>query len=472
MNRRVRRLGVPTPAWILELIRDRSTLKSDERRQVATMNGLVETCDGEGRVASPGTLWLAPTPASDRVATKRSLASLSFAIERVASGVGPDAVVIAMFQRGAYFAPRSAAYAALAEQGLQVVVMFAGDGTVPPGVAHVALGEDDSRAHEWSVVVLAPTFGAYVVGTDLDELDTQGRTLEARRRFRAQWGFDRAGAADHARRMLAGSRPSIPADVAERIDATIAAAVALPATMAEEAFGRASIFLTASLDDTSERLDDARAQLERETERATRDRLTGLTNREGLERWLGGSDLDGVDMPLVGVVMIDLDGFKAVNDVHGHEVGDQLLQAVAGALTSCSRPGDVVSRWGGDEFLVLCPGTEGDQLEKIASRMVAAVAGTSIGDVRVGASAGIQSCRYRPLPMAAADAAMYAAKRAGGGRVVALEPPRDDATPERDAQNAVFATTVDSSTVVRDSGSPTRGPLTLINNMGIVSCAR
>lgn len=390
----------------------------------ATVNDFEDQFRGsEGCPALPETDVSMPTPVANRVVTKRTLAALSIAIERVASGVGPDAVVIALFQRGAHFAPRLAAYAALAERGLRVVVMYAGDGEVAPGVVHVALGDADSRAHEWSVIVLAPNVGAYVVGTDLDELDPEGRTLEDRRRFCAQWGFDRAGAADHARRVLAGSRTSIPAAVAERIDATIAAAVSVPTTTAEEALGRASLSLAASLDDASVRLDDARARLERETERATRDQLTGLTNREGLQRWLGGSALDGVTMPLVGVVMIDLDGFKAVNDIHGHAVGDQVLQAVAGALTSCSRPGDVVSRWGGDEFLVLCPGAEGDQLNDIASRMVAAVAGTRIGDVRVGASAGTQSCRYRPLPMAAADAAMYAAKRAGGGRVVALDLP-------------------------------------------------
>ncbi len=375
--------------------------------------------NSETGCASPEMVVASPYPVAGRVATKRMLSSLSVAIERIASGLGADAVVIALFQRGVYFGARSAAYSALAQRGLRVVVMFAGEGEVGPGVVHVGFGEDDPRAHEWSVIVLAPTVGAYVVGADLDELDPEGRTLEGRRRFRAQWGFDRAGAADHARRVLAESRARIPQDVAERVDATIAAAVSVPTTTAEQALGRALLSLTASLDDASVALDVARARLERETDRATRDQLTGLTNREGLQRWLGGSALDGVEMPLVGVVMIDLDGFKAVNDVHGHAVGDELLQAVAGALTSCSRPGDVVSRWGGDEFLVLCPGAEGEQLNGIALGMVATIADTSVGDVRVGASAGTQSCRYRPLPMAAADAAMYVAKRSGGGRVVA-----------------------------------------------------
>jgi diguanylate cyclase (GGDEF)-like protein len=376
---------------------------------------------GVGTRRTPPSLALVSpsAPVTGSIATKRTLASLSFAVERVAHDVGSDAVVIALFQRGAYFAPRAAAYVALADLGIPVIVMYAGEGEVAPGVVQVPLDDDDPRAHEWSVIALSPTFGAYVIGTDLDELDPAGRTMEDRRRFRASWGFDRAGAAVHARRLLAESRDSIPSDLADRVDAAIAAATVLPTTAAEVALGRAALCLVASLDDTSVELDDASARLDRETQHATRDQLTGLTNREGLERWLGGTALHGVDMPLIGVVMIDLDGFKAVNDTHGHDTGDQLLQAVAGALTSCTRPGDLVTRLGGDEFVVLCPGAEGEQLNDIASCMVAAVAGTSIGDAKVGASVGTQSCRYRPLPMAATDAAMYAAKRAGGGRVVA-----------------------------------------------------
>ena len=358
--------------------------------------------------------------ANSIVETKRTLTSLSYAIERLAHGVGSEAVVIALFQRGAYFAARAAAYAAFAELGLAAVVMYTGDGTAVDGVVHVPLAADDPRVHEWSVVVIAPTVGAYLIATDLDELDPDGRSLEDRRRFSATWGFDREGAVVHARRLLAGSLDDLPTDLVDRVEAIAATADAFPSTIAEDALGRAALCLVGSLVDTGVHLDDAKNRLDRETAHATKDPLTGLTNREGLQRWLGGSALNGVEMPLIGVVMIDLDGFKAVNDTHGHETGDRLLQLVAAALTSCTRPGDLVTRWGGDEFLVLCPGAEGDQLEKLASRMVTAVAGARIGDVGVGASAGTLSSRYRPLPMAAADAAMYAAKQAGGGRVVAI----------------------------------------------------
>lgn len=374
------------------------------------------TTSAQGGVTPPSEL----VSQSGIIATKRTLAALSFAVERIAYGAGPEVVVIALFQRGAHFAPMASTYAGLASQGLTVVVGYAGAATEIPGVIRVPLAESDTLIDEWSLIVLGPTVAAYVVGTDLDELDVEGRTLENRRRFRASWGFDRAGAAAHAKRILTGFAGRVPADVSDRVGAAIAGAKGVPATIAEAALGRAALSLAASLDKTNRLLDEAKARLDRETTHATRDPLTGLTNREGLQRWLGGSALNGVDMPLVGLVMIDLDGFKLVNDTFGHEIGDQVLQAVARALNSCTRPGDIVTRWGGDEFVVLCPGTEGEELTQIALRMVAAVGALSVGSARVGASAGTKSSRHRPIPISGADAAMYAAKRAGGSRVVAI----------------------------------------------------
>lgn len=220
----------------------------------------------------------------------------------------------------------------------------------------------------------------------------------------------------------------------------------------------ASLCLAGCLRDTRLQLEEVKARLQRETQHATRDPLTGLTNREGLRRWLGGSELNGVEMPLVGVIMIDLDGFKAVNDTHGHETGDRLLQAVAGALTSCTRAGDLVTRWGGDEFLVLCPGAEGDQLDRLATRMVAAVAEVSIDGVSVCASAGTQSCRYRPLPMAAADEAMYTAKQAGGGRVVAVDSaPAGTGRPQRLARYSSRSCSSSGSSGSSSSPMPAAG---------------
>jgi diguanylate cyclase (GGDEF)-like protein len=77
----------------------------------------------------------------------------------------------------------------------------------------------------------------------------------------------------------------------------------------------------------------------------------------------------------IAVLFCDLDGFKRVNDQHGHEAGDTVLRAVAGRLESCARDGDTVARLGGDEFVAICPGLAGDGvLAAIAARFASAVA--------------------------------------------------------------------------------------------------
>ena len=347
-----------------------------------------------------------------RTATKRTLAALSFAIERIARHAEPGAVVLALFQRGPYFAPMAATYEALATNA-RVVIGFAGDGEGVPGASLVRLTDDELLAGVWSVVLLGSTVGAYVYARDLDQLADVAGPLESRRRFEATWGFDRAGAAAHARSVLE--------HLGARLDPDLAAAIAAVAdrtdhevlTTAERSLGAAALTLAARLDDTQRSLDAVQLELEEETQRATRDPLTGLVNREGMERWLGGAAVEGVPMPPLGVVMIDLDDFKVVNDTHGHEVGDEVLCAVADALVTSTRAGDIVTRWGGDEFLVLCPGLDGDELHHMAQRLVGSVSKASARGISVRASAGTQTTRRRPLPLDEADAALYSAKRSG-----------------------------------------------------------
>jgi diguanylate cyclase (GGDEF)-like protein len=124
-------------------------------------------------------------------------------------------------------------------------------------------------------------------------------------------------------------------------------------------------------------------------------------------------------MPAMGLIMIDLDGFKQVNDERGHLTGDLLLQGVAATLLSATRPGDIVVRWGGDEFIVLCPGADDGELTILADRLLDAIASVEVDGVSARASAGLQTCSRRPLPLDRADSALYAAKAAGGGRSVA-----------------------------------------------------
>lgn len=155
---------------------------------------------------------------------------------------------------------------------------------------------------------------------------------------------------------------------------------------------------------------------------ATRDDLTGLPTRVGLVHRYERARSGGEECALL---FVDLDGFKRINDEQGHLVGDRVLASVAERLVRSIRPDDFVSRIGGDEFAVLLTDARGrlgpETIESVARRVVETVNAPIMIDGReipLAASVGVA----RAIPgvldelMAAADAAMYRAKRAGGGR--------------------------------------------------------
>jgi diguanylate cyclase (GGDEF)-like protein len=169
----------------------------------------------------------------------------------------------------------------------------------------------------------------------------------------------------------------------------------------------------------------ARAQLEWA---ARFDALTGLPNR--------GHLLDEVSRALArcrrgttaAVLYLDLDGFKAVNDEHGHLAGDEVLVTASHRLRNEIRPGDLIGRLGGDEFVLVCPGCHGiDEVEAIGSRMVEAMRSPITlaggGEARVGVSVGAVLVGPRAPTveeaLARADGNLYRAKASGRGCVVA-----------------------------------------------------
>jgi diguanylate cyclase (GGDEF)-like protein len=107
-------------------------------------------------------------------------------------------------------------------------------------------------------------------------------------------------------------------------------------------------------------LEDALGQIAELSEQALRDETTGLPNRRALLRWL--AEL-GDDVPLA-VLLVDFDGLRAVNNVLGHQAGDELIRRVAAGIQESIRPTDLVARLhgsGGDEFVVCCPGLADDE---------------------------------------------------------------------------------------------------------------
>jgi diguanylate cyclase (GGDEF)-like protein len=169
-----------------------------------------------------------------------------------------------------------------------------------------------------------------------------------------------------------------------------------------------------------------RARLFEQTERlATTDGLTGLANhrvfQERLEGRLAEAQRYGKRLSLL---LCDVDHFKSVNDTYGHPVGDEVLRGIARLLAKEARAADLVARYGGEEFAVAMPETDAAGAlviaERIRERVAAAVFDTGLGPLRVTLSLGVatfpEDARRKAQLVEAADACLYAAKRAGRNR--------------------------------------------------------
>jgi diguanylate cyclase (GGDEF)-like protein/PAS domain S-box-containing protein len=155
---------------------------------------------------------------------------------------------------------------------------------------------------------------------------------------------------------------------------------------------------------------------------AVHDPLTGLANRtllsDRLEHALARSEREGRD---TGVIFIDLDSFKEVNDAHGHATGDAVLAELGRRLPAAVRPSDTVARLGGDEFVVVCEETDEASALALGRRLQEAIRPpVTIGDLELTLSASIGVALGRDdaeALLANADTAVYRAKAAGPGRV-------------------------------------------------------
>lgn len=186
--------------------------------------------------------------------------------------------------------------------------------------------------------------------------------------------------------------------------------------------------LTALLDSSRQQTQQLLQHLTEELEaRASTDALTGLVNRR--EAYRAMNELERRDHQMAGrytVLVGDLDNFKTINDEHGHGFGDRVLRDVARILQENTRVGDIVSRWGGEEFLILLPNTDleggGVLAEKLRER-VQALSDAYEEPVQVSISFGVAEGDAHEYThgqlLAEADARMYRAKHDGRNRVVA-----------------------------------------------------
>jgi diguanylate cyclase (GGDEF)-like protein/PAS domain S-box-containing protein len=284
----------------------------------------------------------------------------------------------------------------------------------------------EPRADDFEVV-----FERAPIGTGL--LDSDGRWLLVNRALCDITGYtadelvgkrfdgimhpeDVANDLDQRRQLLAGEVPAF--QIEKRcFDASGETVSAILSMSLVRDRGGAPLHYIAQLQDISERkrLEEHLRHL------ADHDPLTGLRNRRLFEHDLklqvARSQRYG---EVAGLMVLDLDAFKQVNDSHGHDVGDETLKAVARALSRRLRETDLVARLGGDEFAVLLPHIDGDGLAVVAAGLTRVIPACSIvaGDdvlhphVSVGVTLIDGSTRSAELALIAADRAMYAAKRA------------------------------------------------------------
>ena len=337
-------------------------------------------------------------------------------------------------------------------QGRSIVRHLRRFATAARGIAHGSLGErvpvrgkDEFAALSAALNDMAAQLEARVA--ELEAERARGREALAR--------FGEALAATHDAKQLLRIVAAAAAEATSARGCRIVAAdgfvvvngdadadgerLTIPLNAAGEDFGTLELVGDAFSDD--QRLNAAslaaqavvaleNARLHRAVERqALIDGLTGLANRHASSAALRAETARAarLETPL-SVVLADLDGFKDVNDAYGHGVGDEVLRAFADVLRETLRESDVAGRWGGEEFLLLLPGADEDGAALLAERVRAGLAAWAIPGargLRVTASFGVAA--YTPASdpeqlVAAADEALYRAKRAGKDRVERAAP--------------------------------------------------
>jgi len=259
-------------------------------------------------------------------------------------------------------------------------------------------------------------------------LDPLGRVLDANPAARALLaGPDGTGLDDGTtdapwRAHLA----SAPADGPGTLTTASGTVLDVRVTPMTDAVGRAAGTVVVLRDVTE--LERLRAVL---VDQATRDGLTGLHNRRALVQRLATAveESTSTGRPL-SVVLVDVDHFKAVNDEHGHAVGDRVLVEVAGALAASTGPGETAARLGGEELVLLLPGMTADEAagraQDLRARVGRIAVPTASAPVRPTLSAGVAALApgwSADDLLRAADDAMYAAKAAGRDRVARASEP-------------------------------------------------
>ena len=354
--------------------------------------------------------------------------------------------------------------ATLADRALVAVVLVAGVAAIVYGSAVGELdarrrGEAESFARILSGLSRSVSPDA-IVDAIVEELGHATgadhivvvRRAEDGRSLAAHLVSTRVGIPDHSTPLPIGDledpiedRPARPPEIADRIARRVGAAygltqvIAAPLTTPDGVVGAIVVSrrVGAAWSESTRRVLGgaaveasaalARAYSHRDAEaRAATDALTGLPNRRYFDEFVGLLAQRRRAGDAVGILMVDIDRFKALNDRHGHATGDAVLRLVGRAIVGAVREDDVPARFGGEEFVVLLRNPGPGVPVEVGERIRAAVRGLDLrrlGVQRVSVSIGVAVAAGPEEPIEdlveTADRALYRAKRAGRDRVVA-----------------------------------------------------
>lgn len=328
-----------------------------------------------------------------------------------------------------------------------------------PDAAGILVHAHDVTEREASLEVLRRAFEDAAIGMAL--LDLDGRYLQVNEALCHLLGYS-AGEMLTMRyvdlthpddvetslalvdRSLAGERPTYQVEKRYVHREGNVVWTRLGVSLVRDASGEPQYFVVQVLDIT-----DRKRLEERLAHDATHDVLTGLATRPLLfDRLAKAMAAARRYDTLVGLLFVDLDGFKAINDTCGHAVGDSVLVEVARRMADSVREIDTACRFGGDEFVVVCPhlGGPGDAV-RVAERIGTALAmpfHTSAGEIHLGASIGVaigDGDTDGTELVNRADAAVYRVKERGGGGWVLLEPDEREPSPGIDLDGHSSSTT-------------------------------
>lgn len=427
------------------------------------------------RTREVGEQW---SPDQPTVASKRSLVALSHAIEAavLAGPVTTPTVVVALFQRRAYFAREAAVYERVAASGAVVVLGFAEDeadsedgataGTrnaVPAGCRVVALDPDEPLADEWSVVAVGPRAGAYLVATDAHQIDPTEYTLEAGREFVGRWGWSRVQAANELARLRSALGARLDTAVGHTVDALLAQVMPTGGTAAASAGTDGERWATHALHRMVRRMQDARegsrvlrAQLvDAHAAVAARgaahvDPQSGLTTPEFLSRW---ADTSGPTALPVGVALVDVEALDGAEHRLGRRAAYHAARRVAAAVSEPLGPVDAAVRLSERAFALIVPGASSRHLASLVDAVVEQLELSSDGypNVPLVGPVAWTVTLARPLPLDDLHLALgtpeQPASTLAGDPIVVREVPDPVGAHHRRAATTTTATAAATATV-------------------------